>query len=297
MTTLDRDLSARRPTRASTEEQYEEAPGRAMHHYRIYNDRTRARPPSYLLDGNAPGARVPSNGPPTSTTRQLSQYQYTNENDITPPPPLRQPTDPKSPNYTFPPTKTPTGLTGGTGGTNLTGPLDLSLPAMSSQPSSIINSFFSAFFTAILSISTLGASLTFDFVLNGSLRTPPADSIFTTTHLQTFVALAWLFFVLALASAAAFQTLLKFYGEVLKTAWDRGGRGRKGAQWVGMAVSALLYGLVITAFTFLSLIVTAFTPAIGWTAVGFTGAFAIGGFGSILYQAPCWGSGKSKRRQ
>lgn len=256
MTTLDRDLSARRPTRASAEE-------------------------PYLLDENAPGARVPSYGPPTNTTRQPSQYQYTNENDITPPRP----------------TKTATGLTGGTGGTSLTGPLDLSLPAMSSQPSSTINSFFSAFFTAILSISTLGASLTFNYILNGSLRTPPAGSAFTKTHLQTFVALAWLFFVLALASAAAFQTLLKFYGEVLKAAWDRGGRGRKGAQWVGMAVSALLYGLVITAFTFLSLIVTAFTPAVGWTAVGFTGAFAIGGFGSILYQAPCWGSGKSKRRR
>lgn len=297
MTTLDRDLSARRPTRPSTEEQYEEAPGRAMHHYRIYNDRISARPPSNLLDENARGLRAASYGQPPTTTRQTSQYQYPNANDVTPPRPLRQQPDPDSPSYTLPPTKTTTGLTGGTAGTAGTGPLDLSLPVMSSQPSSTVNSFFSAFFTAVLSISTLGASLTFNYILNGSLRTPPPDSIFNKARLQTFVALAWLFFVLSLASAAAFQTLLKFYGEVLKGAWDRGGKAKKGAQWVSMAVSALLYGLVITAFTFLSLIVAAFTPAVGWTAVGFTGAFGVGGFGGIIYQAPFWGSGKSKRRR
>ena len=48
----------------------------------------------------------------------------------------------------------------------------------------------------------------------------------------------------------------------------------------------LLGTLTITAFVFLCLVVIAYSPVIGWLALGFTAAFGLAIEGSVLYQAP-----------
>ena len=56
--------------------------------------------------------------------------------------------------------------------------------------------------------------------------------------------------------------------------------------WYATAVSATLFGLLISAFVFLSLVVAALTGPSGWTALGFTILFGTLGVGSIIWQSP-----------
>ncbi|KAL9107739.1 MAG: hypothetical protein Q9227_007361 [Pyrenula ochraceoflavens] len=178
-----------------------------------------------------------------------------------------------------------------------TDPLSPLIPSISKETSSTVNSFFTAYFTALLSLSTLGSSITFTFILNSSIRKPPPSSPFSTTHLQALVALAWLFFILTLAFTAACQTLLKFYSKRLEHAWDAGGERRKWAQILGLSIAAALLALVIGAFVFLSLIVAAYTKGVGFTALGFTVFFGFGGLGGIVYQYPVFHrKGDGRRR-
>lgn len=52
------------------------------------------------------------------------------------------------------------------------------------------------------------------------------------------------------------------------------------------AVSMVLFGLLVVAFLFLGLVVTAYVGPVGWTAVGFTVLSGVLGFGSIVWQSP-----------
>lgn len=166
------------------------------------------------------------------------------------------------------------------------GPLNVLIPSMFSQSAHTVNSFFSAYFTATLSLGTLGSSITFNYVLNDSIREPTPASLFTKPRIQDFIALAWLFFVLDLAFTAVCQTLLKFYSRRLEVEWDAGGLRRSRAQSLGLVVAATLLLLVILAFVFLSLVVTAYSAAVGFVALTFTCIAGLGGLLGIAYQAP-----------
>lgn len=56
--------------------------------------------------------------------------------------------------------------------------------------------------------------------------------------------------------------------------------------WYATVVSFALYGLLITAFVFLSLVVTAYAGPLGWIAVGFSAFFGMCGIGAIVWQSP-----------
>lgn len=172
------------------------------------------------------------------------------------------------------------------------GPLDIIIPSMFSQSAHTVNSFFIAYFTAMLSLGTLGSSITFNYVLNDSIREPSPSSRFGKPRIQDFLALAWLFFVLDLAFTAACQTLLKFYSRRLEAEWDAGGRRRSRTQSLGLVIAAILLVLVILAFIFLSLIVTAYSSAVGFVALAFTCLAGLGGLMGIAYQAPILRRGK-----
>lgn len=282
MPTLQRDYSNQR-SNVHSEEQFTETGNRALDHYYRYNDRK--RPPSYLIQEDyvsPPGPGYQDSPDRKRPSYNDQEFEMSADHPDEPRTPARQPTTQskgQSPSHNFTPT-TPTKQS--------TGPLEIEIPPMSAQSAETINSFFTAYFTAILSICTLGASITFNYILNGNFRAPSPDSHFNKSELQTFIALAWLFFILGLAFTAACQTLLKFYGTQLKQAWQSRGRRQRLAQWVGMIVSALLLTFVIAAFMFISLIVTAYTAGVGWTAVAFTCIFGIFGLASIIYQAPIW---------
>lgn len=166
------------------------------------------------------------------------------------------------------------------------GPLNVLIPSMFSQSAHTVNSFFTAYFTAMLSLGTLGSSITFNYVLNDSIRDPTPSSRFSKSRIQDFIALAWLFFVLDLAFAAACQTLLKFYSRRLEIEWDAGGRRRGRAQALGLVIAATLLLTVILAFVFLSLVVTAYSAVVGYIALAFTCVAGLGGVLGIAYQAP-----------
>ena len=57
-------------------------------------------------------------------------------------------------------------------------------------------------------------------------------------------------------------------------------------QYYASVTCLVLYGLIIAAFVVLGLVVTAYSPVVGWVAIGFTAAFGVGGLLCILIQSP-----------
>ncbi|KAL9107651.1 MAG: hypothetical protein Q9227_007458 [Pyrenula ochraceoflavens] len=159
----------------------------------------------------------------------------------------------------------------------------------SSNTSSAENvaTWFAGFFQTLLGLSTLGASITFSYVLSSSSNTSlPRDAYFSSRQLSHFLALSWLLFVLALAFTSIFTTLLQFYHADAISHWTRGGHGKRLVLWYATLACALLYGLVISAFIFLCLVDVAYAETIGWVATGFAIAFAVLGEGCILIRSP-----------
>lgn len=64
------------------------------------------------------------------------------------------------------------------------------------------------------------------------------------------------------------------------------GKDRTKVLWISSLVSALLLGLLVTAFIFLSLIVVVYAGPVGWVATAFTIIFGVLGFGTIAWQSP-----------
>ena len=73
-----------------------------------------------------------------------------------------------------------------------------------------VSAWFNGFFTTIIGISTLGASITFSYVLS-SPTAPRSSSIFSVNHVQSFLGISWLLFLLALAFASLGSTVLIFF--------------------------------------------------------------------------------------
>lgn len=144
-----------------------------------------------------------------------------------------------------------------------------------------VATFFNGLFQTILAIGTLGASITFNYVLsNGgdsnTLDNPSGSSPqFSVPTVQLFLSMSWLLFLLALAFASLGSTLLTFFRAHWQRDWD-GLHGRTSqitVQWYAVCASTLMGALVIGAFTLLCLVVVAYSPVVGWIAVGFTAFF------------------------
>ena len=56
--------------------------------------------------------------------------------------------------------------------------------------------------------------------------------------------------------------------------------------WYVTWVSLLLFGLLVGAFIFISLVVVGYAGPVGWITIAFCGIFAIIGFGTIIGQSP-----------
>lgn len=159
-----------------------------------------------------------------------------------------------------------------------------------------VATFFNGVFQTILAIGTLGASITFNYVLSNASLSPDASSgsdsetsnnsnildspvattgglpRFSAATVQLFLSVSWLLFLLALAFASLGQTLLTFFRKHWERDWD-GVHGRISqvtVQWYAVLAAGLMGGLVIAAFILLCLVVEAYSPVVGWIALGFT---------------------------
>ena len=164
---------------------------------------------------------------------------------------------------------------------------------------SSVTTFFNGLFQTILAIGTLGASITFNYVLsnaspsvdtsadsdsgnsNGSntldnpLATSSGSPRFSAATVQLFLSVSWLLFLLALAFASLGQTLLTFFWKHWERDWDgiHGRTSQVTVQWYAVLAAVVMGGLVIGAFALLCLVVVAYSPIVGWIALGFTGFF------------------------
>lgn len=127
---------------------------------------------------------------------------------------------------------------------------------------------FESFISFIVGIAIFGAST---FAVLASEIADPAVLTkrprFGRETARTFIALGWLFFVLAFAVAGFSMSVLTAQreraGADSETRWESKWEG-----W-GLTASAVLYLLVIGGFLFLSLAVVAYVEVVGWIAVAF----------------------------
>jgi hypothetical protein len=164
---------------------------------------------------------------------------------------------------------------------------------MAKHTGASVTTFFNGLFQTILGLSTLGASITFNYVLNNptspTSNTPtPSSRKFSAATVQTFLAISWLLFLLALAFAALGSTLLTFFRRHWEEDWDgrRGKTSQRTVQIYAVFASSVLGGLVIGAFSLLCLVVVAYSATVGWIALGFTSFFGFLMLVSIVNQVP-----------
>jgi hypothetical protein len=197
-----------------------------------------------------------------------------------------------------PPPKTATGINSEHGHT-------LSqIEPMAKHSGSSVAIFFNGLFQTILAISTLGASITFNYVLSNS--NAPNSSIpsastrrFSARTVQLFLAVSWLLFLLALASAALGSTLLTFFRKHWEADWDgkRGKTSQTTVQLYAVFASGVMGSLVVGAFVLLCLVVVAYEPTVGWIALGFTSFFGLIMMVSVANQVPWpWRDDQPKTR-
>jgi MFS family permease len=160
---------------------------------------------------------------------------------------------------------------------------------MAKHSGSSVATFFTGLHTTIIGISSLGASVTFSYVLSNNTQDVPSQSPrFSKEQVQQFLAISWLLFLLGLAFASLGSTLLTFFKSHWIADWD--GFNGKNSQWqvqmYAVLASGVMGGLIIGAFIVLGLVVVAYSPIVGWIAVGFTAAFGLFILLAIINQAP-----------
>lgn len=147
-------------------------------------------------------------------------------------------------------------------------------------------SYFENFFRTITGISTLGASITFSKIVQAPVE-PFHDYGFGPQDIQYLISLSWLFFILALAFTSFFASALSLWRpQAIKAFGTTTGTERVKVLWFATAVSVSLFGLEAVAFITISLVVVAYTGAVGWVAVGLMIMFTLAGLGVIIWRSP-----------
>lgn len=145
--------------------------------------------------------------------------------------------------------------------------------------------FFRSLFSAVIGISTFGASITFGRVLSGE-ATPVEE--YPEREIRYFLSLAFLLFLVALGTSSFLAVGLQLNRKSIRTGLHSHGRRR--VLWTGvtMAASGLVQGLIFAAFVFLSLALRAYAEAVGKASLVITSVFAVLAFLFILGQT-IWG--------
>ncbi|EXJ68363.1 uncharacterized protein A1O5_08155, partial [Cladophialophora psammophila CBS 110553] len=157
------------------------------------------------------------------------------------------------------------------------------------HPGSSVTTFFNGVFRTIIGIATLGASITFSYVLSNNTSTPRARKpVFNVDQIQEFLAISWLLFLLALAIASLGSTILTFFKDHWIADWDglNGKTSQRSVQRYAIFAAGLMAALIVGAFVLLCLVVVAYTAVVGWVALGFTSLFGIIILLALINQAP-----------
>jgi len=160
---------------------------------------------------------------------------------------------------------------------------------MAQHPGASVATFFNGLFTTIIGISTLGASITFSYVLSNNTSTPlSTDPVFKVAQIQEFLAISWLLFLLALANASLGSTVLTFFKDHWIQDWDgmNGKTSQFEVQMYAFVAAGLMGALIIAAFVLLSLVVVAYSAIVGWIALGFTAFYGLVIAVGVLHQFP-----------
>jgi hypothetical protein len=131
-----------------------------------------------------------------------------------------------------------------------------------------MNNFRNNIFRGTIAISTFGASITFQVVIQ-QIDADVNVSIHHTFHRKTarnFLAIAWLLFTISLGTACMAAIVMALREDL--------GHKEKGTyEKIACVASGLLLFLMLAAFLFCSLAVTAYCEGAGWTGVGMSAVF------------------------
>jgi hypothetical protein len=144
---------------------------------------------------------------------------------------------------------------------------------------------FQSFISFIFSVSIFGAS-TFAVIVS-QMADPidiwrPDPPPFGLATVRTFLAIAWLCFILAIAVAGYSSSILTLWREMARGFLDK--TWKKKWDSVGIVASVILHLLLVTAFLFLSLALVAYVGVVGWVAVGFSSLAGVFVSGLSAYQ-------------
>ena len=160
---------------------------------------------------------------------------------------------------------------------------------MAKHSGSSVSTFFNGLFTTIIGIATLGASITFSYVLSNNTQPPSSRTpTFNQEQIQQFLAVSWLLFLLALAFASLGSTLLTFFKNHWIADWDgvNGATSQWSVQIYAVFAAGVMGGLTIAAFSLLCLVVVAYSAAVGWIALGFTAFLGVVIIVTVVHQYP-----------
>lgn len=159
------------------------------------------------------------------------------------------------------------------------------IEAKTKHPGERLATFFDNFFKTILSVSTLGASITFSKIVDAP--TPPLHGPFSANTAQAYMGVSWLLFLLDLAATAFATCAFTLYRpQAIAYFGTENSDRRRVVMWYASAVSALLFGILVAAFVFLGLVVVSFAGWTGWVAVGLSGFAGLVGAVCIVWQSP-----------
>lgn len=146
--------------------------------------------------------------------------------------------------------------------------------------------YFEKFFTTVVGISTLGASITFSKVVSTPVA-PWDDYGISSSAVQSYLSIGFLLFTMDLALTSAAASALSLYRpQAIRFFGTADSHHRRKVMWWASLISAVLLGLLLAAFVFLSIVIAAYAGPVGWAAVVFTSLFALGGFAIIVWQSP-----------
>jgi hypothetical protein len=153
-------------------------------------------------------------------------------------------------------------------------------------PGERLAAYFEKFFTTIVGISTLGASISFSKVVQTPVK-PWIDYGVSDNTVQVYVSMAFLLLVMDLAITSAAASALSLYRpQAVNYFGTSDSHERRIVMWWATIVSVVLFGLLFAAFIFLGLVVAAYTGPIGWFAVGFSAFFGLCVLAAIVWQSP-----------
>ncbi|KAK3390354.1 hypothetical protein B0H63DRAFT_465330 [Podospora didyma] len=141
------------------------------------------------------------------------------------------------------------------------------------------------YLNAILGIAVLGGQITFTVIvsdiadpstlgLNDPSSFPTSSPIFSKEKVRFLIALSWLFFTSTLGLGVLTKVLVAS-GPLSTSSGPVSASGRRAFTAVYGTLTLLLNALPIGAFLLLALAVVAYSPVVGWIAVGLIGIFGL----------------------